>query len=316
MSQLASNIPKDSKVFVAGHNGLVGSAIVRCLEKHGFKNILKRTREEVDLRNADKASQMFEKERPEYVVLAAAKVGGIGANSTYPVEFLLENLSIQNNVISNAARFGTKKLIFLGSSCIYPKQARYPLTEDQFLNGPFEPSNEAYAIAKTVGIKLCEYYSRQYGKNFISLMPTNLYGPNDYYHLENSHVIPAMMMKILRAKKDGQKSVQLWGSGKPFREFLHSDDLAEAVLVCLEKYNDIKLINIGAGQEISICSLSQVIARVCEYSGLIEWDSSKPDGVERKIMDSSKISKLGWVPKISLEDGLRSILSEAERKLA
>ncbi|MDB5037085.1 MAG: fcl, partial [Bacteriovoracaceae bacterium] len=242
--------------------------------------------------------------------------GGIGANSTYPVEFLLENLRIQNNVISAAAEFAAKKLVFLGSSCIYPKNARYPLTEDQFLTGPFEPTNEAYAIAKAVGVKLCEAYYKQYGKNFVSVMPTNLYGPNDYYHLENSHVIPAMMLKILKAKKDGRESVTLWGTGKPLREFLHSDDLAEAIYLCLEKHNAIELMNIGSGEEISTFDLAKLISKVCGYKGEIKWDTTKPDGIARKIMDSKKMTALGWKAKISLEEGLRSIITEAEGKLS
>jgi GDP-L-fucose synthase len=311
-----SDLSKNSKIFVAGHNGLVGSAIVRCLERHGFTHILKQTRLELDLKETDRVRHFFETEKPEYVILAAAKVGGIGANSTYPVEFLLENLRIQNNVISCSAEFGVRKLVFLGSSCIYPKNARYPLTEDQFLTGAFEPTNEAYALAKSVGIKLCEFYHKQYGKNFISLMPTNLYGPNDYYHLENSHVIPAVMLKVLKAKKENKKSVKLWGTGKPYREFLHSDDLAEAILLCLQKYNEPELINIGSGQEITIEELSRKIIQVCGYTGTIEWDDSKPDGIVRKIMDSNKIRKLGWNPKISLEIGLKSIVEEAAKELS
>jgi GDP-L-fucose synthase len=313
---MASSLRADSKIFVAGHAGLVGSAIIRCLKRYGYSEILCRSKDELDLRKSADVQSFFERERPEFVILAAAKVGGVGANSTYPVEFLLENLQIQNNVISSAAEYGVQKLVFLGSSCIYPKNARQPLTEDQFLTGPFEPTNEAYALAKSAGVRLCEYYHRQYRKNFISLMPTNLYGPNDYYHFENSHVIPAMMLKILKAKKENRPSVTLWGTGKPLREFLHSDDLAEAVVACLEKYDDPSLINIGSGLEISIFELSQLVAKVCDYRGKIEWDSTKPDGIMRKIMNSEKISQMGWRAKISLEEGLRGIVHEAERKLS
>ena len=298
---------KNSKIFVAGHRGLVGSAVVRALESRGHSGILRKTRSELDLRDGTAVKKFFESERPEFVVLAAAKVGGIGANSTYPVEFLLENLQIQNSVIPAAANAGVKKLVFLGSSCIYPKNAKYPLTEDQLLTAPFEPTNEAYALAKVVGIKLCEFYSKQYSKNFISLMPTNLYGPNDYYDLENSHVIPAMLLKVMKAKESGSKTVTFWGTGKPLREFMHSDDLADAILVCLEKYNSAELINIGSGDEYSIADLAKVVCEACDFKAEIIWDQSKPDGTMRKVMDSSKIRAMGWSPKRKMAEELRKI---------
>jgi len=304
-----------SKIFVAGHRGLVGSAIVRRLRKEGFENLLLTTKLELDLRDSIKTREFFCREHPEFVLLAAAKVGGIGGNTTYPVEFLLENLQIQNNVISSAAESNVQKLVFLGSSCIYPKEAKYPLTEDQLLTGPLEPTNEPYAIAKIAGIKLCQSYSKQYSKNFISVMPTNLYGPNDFYDLESSHVIPAVMLKILQAKKAGLKSVTLWGSGKPFREFLHSDDLAEAVLICLKKYNDPALINIGSQEEISISELASLARGTCGFEGEILWDDSKPDGTFRKVMDSTKMRNLGWSAKIPLREGLKTIVAEAQRRL-
>ncbi len=308
-------IPLESKIFVAGHRGLVGSALCRALEQRGYSRILKRTRAELDLQELQQVRSFFERERPDFVILAAAKVGGIGANSTYPVEFLLENLSIQNNVIATSAATGVKKLVFLGSSCIYPRSARYPLTEDQLLAGPFESTNEAYALAKVAGIKLCQAYAREYGKDFISLMPTNLYGPNDQYHLHDSHVIPAMFLKFLLAKKQGQPAVTLWGTGTPLREFLHSDDLASAVVFCLEKYDNPTQINVGSGQEVSIRELAELVAEVCGYQGRLEWDRSKPDGVARKLMDSSRIRALGWQPQVSLREGLRSVLKDAEKHI-
>jgi GDP-L-fucose synthase len=315
MTTLAKKLGPHSKIFVAGHRGLVGSAITRALDRKGFKNVVTRSRKELDLRNTAAVQEFFKTERPEFVILAAAKVGGIGANSAFPVEFLLENLQIQNNVISSAAESDVQKLIFLGSSCIYPKQARYPLTEDQLLEGPFEPTNEAYALAKVAGIKLCEFYRKQYSKNFISLMPTSMYGPNDYYDFQKSHVIPAMMLKFLKAKLEGSKTVTLWGTGKVSREFLHSDDLAEAILLCLEKYEEIEFINVGSQEETTIAELAKLICKVTGYKGEIIWDSSKPDGIARKVMDSSKIRKLGWRPRIGLEEGLRSVVPEAEKKL-
>lgn len=306
---------RDSKIYVAGHRGLVGSAICRALKRHNYTPPLARTHAELDLADQKTTEAFFANERPEVVILAAAKVGGIGANSTYPVEFLLENLRIQNNVISAAANFGVQKLVFLGSSCIYPKSARYPLTEDQLLTGAFEPTNEAYALAKVSGIKLCEYYSKQYGKNFISLQPTNLYGPNDFYDFDKSHVIPAMLLKFLAAKKESSSSVRLWGSGSVYREFLHSDDLAEAILTALENYDNSELMNVGSGEELKISELAEAVREVTGFAGKIEWDQSKPDGVYRKALDSSRIQALGWKPKLGLKEGLQSVLDEASSKL-
>lgn len=306
---------KNSKIFVAGHRGLVGSATVRVLKQAGYNNIIVKARSELDLTNLESVSDFFSSEKPEVVVLAAAKVGGIGANSTFPVEFLLENLKIQNAVISKAAEFGTKKLVFLGSSCIYPKTANYPITPDQFLTGPFEPTNEAYALAKSTGLRLCQYYAKQYQKNFISLMPTNLFGPGDFYDMDKSHVIPAMLLKVLRAQKEKSSSVTFWGSGRPMREFLYSDDLARAILTCIEKYDSPEIINIGSEQEVSIRELAEVVCRVCGFSGEICWETSQPDGVMRKVMNSSVIRELGWKPKVSLEEGLRNVLDEARMKL-
>lgn len=301
-----------SRVFVAGHRGLVGSAVCRALEARGFKNVITRSRQELDLRDEQRVREFFKNERPEFVVLAAARVGGIGANSREPVQFLEENLRIQLNVISSAAESHVEKLVFLGSSCIYPKEARYPLTEDQLLTGPFEPTNEAYALAKVVGLKHCQYYAQQYGKKFISLMPTNLYGPNDYYDEERSHVIPAMLVKVLKAQRENLKSVTFWGSGKPMREFLHSDDLAEAVLFSIENYESETLLNVGSGEEISIKDLALLIKDVSGFEGEIVWDQSKPDGMLRKPIDSSAIRSLGWTPRRSLRKGLE----EAWRELS
>ena len=306
----------DQKIFVAGHRGLVGSAIVRALGRFGHKAVITRSRSELDLRDSAAVRSFFKYERPDHVILAAAKVGGIGANSAYPVEFLLENLQIQNAVISAAGESDVRKFVFLGSSCIYPRNARYPLTEDQLLTSSFEPTNEAYALAKVAGIKLCEYYSREYKRDFISVMPTNLYGPNDYYHFENSHVIPAMLLKVLKAKKEDLKSVTLWGTGSPKREFLHSDDLAEAILLCLERYSSPDPINIGSQEEIAIGDLAQRVCDACDFTGAIRWDHSRPDGVMRKVMDSSKIRALGWKPTRRLDVELRKIVGEAQQKLS
>jgi len=303
-----------TKIFVAGHRGLVGSAVCRNLTGRGFTNILTRTRAELDLRNSDKVRSFFESERPEIVVFAAAKVGGIGANSTYPVEFMLENLQMQNNVIPAAADFGTQKLVYLGSSCIYPRQARYPLTEDQFLTSEFEPTNEAYALAKAAGLRLCQYYAKEYGKNFISLMPTNLYGPNDYYDFEKSHVIPSMLLKFIKAKREGAKFVQLWGSGKASREFLHSDDFAEAIFTCIERYDSPEIINVGSEEEMRILDLASFVSQAVGFKGEIQWDSSKPDGVFRKVMNSSKIHALGWRPKRQMSQELKLIAEEVEKR--
>lgn len=297
-------LQKDETIFVAGHRGMVGSAIHRRLSKDGFTRVLGRTRAELDLLDRGALRAFFEKERPAVVVDAAAKVGGILANNEQPVEFLLQNLTIQNNLIEAAADFGTRKLLFLGSSCIYPKMAPQPISEDSLLTGPLEPTNDAYAIAKIAGIKLCQSYAREYGKNFISGMPTNLYGPHDNYDLHNSHVLPAFIRKVHEAKQAGAKSITVWGTGTPRREFLHTDDLADACLFLLENYDQPDLINIGCGEDVTIRELAETVCYVLGFDGSLEFDASKPDGTPRKLLDISKIKSLGWSPKIPLRDGI------------
>jgi GDP-L-fucose synthase len=295
----------ESKIFVAGHRGMVGSAVVRCLKKKGYANVVVRTRQEVDLLDRAAVRGFFEAERPEVVVDAAARVGGIVANYEKPVEFLVENLTIQNNVIQAAADFGVSKLLFLGSSCIYPKLAPQPIREDALLTGPLEPTNDAYAIAKIAGIKLCQAYARQYGKNFLSGMPTNLYGPFDNFDLHTSHVLPALIRKAHEAKKSGTAELAVWGSGTPRREFLHSDDLAGACVFLLENYNSPDVVNIGFGDDVTIRELAETVCDVVGFGGKLAFDSSKPDGTPRKLMDSSKLFSLGWKPRIALRDGIR-----------
>ncbi|HEY9005583.1 GDP-L-fucose synthase [Ohtaekwangia sp.] len=295
---------KSSKVYVAGHRGMVGSAIVRCLEKNGHSNIVSASSKELDLRQADQVNRFFEREQPEYVFLAAAKVGGILANNTYPVEFLYDNLMIQNNVIHAAYQNGVKKLLFLGSSCIYPKFAGQPIREDSLLTGELEPTNEAYAIAKIAGIKLCQAYHKQYGAHFISAMPTNMYGYGDNYHPQNSHVLPALLRRFHEAKVDGKPEVTIWGSGRPLREFMFSDDLAEACYFLMTNYDLPDLINVGTGEEVSILELATIIGKVTGYTGKIAFDSTKPDGTPRKLMDSSKLHQLGFKHKTSLREGI------------
>ncbi|NDG69993.1 MAG: GDP-L-fucose synthase [Proteobacteria bacterium] len=296
---------KVAKVFVAGHRGMVGSAIVRRLQRGGFENILTRTRQEIDLMDRASVRSFFEAERPDYVVDAAARVGGIAANFEKPVEFLIENLTIQNNVIQAAADFGVTKLLFLGSSCIYPKLAPQPLTEDALLTGPLEPTNDAYAIAKIAGIKLCQAYAREYGKNFISGMPTNLYGPNDNFDLHTSHVLPALIRKVHEAKQSAAKEVLVWGSGTPRREFLHVDDLAEACFFLLENYDSPEIVNIGCGEDVSIKELAETVCEVLGFQGSLVFDTSKPDGTPRKLMNVGKLLALGWKPRIGLKEGIR-----------
>jgi GDP-L-fucose synthase len=291
-------------VYVAGHGGLVGSAVVRNLEKNGYP-ILVRSHRELDLRNPEDVRKFFSETKPEAVVIAAAKVGGIQANSAYPVEFLLENLQIQNNLVATSFEFGVKKLLFLGSSCIYPKLAAQPIVENSLLTGPLEPSNEPYAIAKIAGIKLCQAYARQYGANFISAMPTNIYGPGDNFDLEKSHVLPALIRKVHEAKVKKRSEVTLWGSGTPRREFLHADDLADALRFLLENYDSPEIINVGYGEDVTIHDLVQIIARVVGLEIKIEFDTSKPDGTPRKLLDSSRLQALGWRPRISLQEGIR-----------
>ncbi len=302
-----SKLNKQAKIFVAGHRGMVGSAIVRRLEAAGFQHIITRSSAELDLRNQAAVNAFFAEERPEYVYLAAAKVGGIYANNTYRAEFLYDNLIIASNVIHAAWMHKVEKLLFLGSSCIYPKLAPQPLSEDALLTGPLEPTNEPYAIAKIAGIKLCETYREQYGCNFISAMPTNLYGPNDNFDLQNSHVLPALIRKYYEATRDGKEEVMLWGSGTPLREFLHVDDLAEACLYLMEHYNEKQFVNVGTGEDIAIKDLAAMIAKVAGFRGRTVYDASKPDGTPRKLMDVNRIHKLGWKHKIALSDGVNQV---------
>ncbi|MHA8080470.1 GDP-L-fucose synthase [Aquirufa regiilacus] len=296
---------KEAKIYVAGHRGMVGSAIVRQLKLNGFQHIVVRTSKELDLRNQQAVLDFFQQEKPEYVFLAAAKVGGIIANNTYRADFLYENLAIQNHVIHAAYLNQVTKLMFLGSSCIYPKMAPQPLKESYLLTGVLEPTNEPYAIAKIAGIKMCEAYRAQYGCDFISVMPTNLYGPNDNYDLQNSHVLPAMIRKFHEAKERGDQAMELWGTGSPMREFLYADDLAEACLFLMENYSDEELVNIGTGVDVTIKELAETVKQIVGFEGEIRWDVSKPDGTPRKLMDVSKLHQLGWKHHIELKDGIQ-----------
>jgi GDP-L-fucose synthase len=298
---------KASKIYVAGHRGMVGSAIVRKLQAEGYQNIVVRSSSELDLRNQAAVEAFFAAEKPEHVFLAAAKVGGILANNTYRADFLYENLMIESNLIHQSFVHKVKKLLFLGSSCIYPKLAPQPLKEEYLLSGFLEPTNEPYAIAKIAGIKLCENYRTQYGCDFISAMPTNLYGPNDNYDLKNSHVIPALIRKFHEAKINNAPKVEIWGTGSPLREFLHVDDLAEASLFLMNNYSGLQFVNVGSGEEISIKDLALLVGKIIEYNGEIVFDSTKPDGTPRKLMNIDKLSGLGWRPKISLTKGLEEV---------
>ncbi|KAI4377692.1 hypothetical protein MLD38_015279 [Melastoma candidum] len=293
-----------AKVFVAGHRGLVGSAIVRRLHSLGFANLVLRSHSDLDLTCQSAVESFFTTEKPDYVILAAAKVGGIHANNTYPAEFIAVNLQIQTNVIDSSYRNGVKKLLFLGSSCIYPKFAPQPIVEEALLTAPLEPTNEWYAVAKIAGIKMCQAYRLQYSWDAISGMPTNLYGPNDNFHPENSHVLPALMRRFHEAKVKGAKEVVVWGTGSPLREFLHVDDLADAVVFLMDKYSDLGHVNVGSGKEVTIKELAELVKEVVGFNGELVWDSTKPDGTPRKLMDSSKLANMGWTPKISLKDGL------------
>ncbi|HVS95262.1 MAG TPA: GDP-L-fucose synthase [Puia sp.] len=295
------------KVYIAGHRGMVGSAICRRLQKEGFTDIVTRTSSDLDLRNQAAVRDFFAKERPDYIFLAAARVGGIMANNTYRAEFLYDNLLIESNIIDAAYRNGAKKLLFLGSSCIYPKMAPQPLKEEYLLTGLLETTNEPYAIAKIAGIKLCDAYRSQYGCNFISVMPTNLYGPNDNYDLTTSHVLPALIRKFHEAKLAEAPAVTIWGSGKPRREFLHADDLADACFFLMQRYDEPGLVNIGTGQDLEIGELALLIKKIVGYTGKIEHDTSKPDGTPRKLMDVTKLNGLGWKAAIPLEEGLRRV---------
>lgn len=306
---------RNSKIFVAGHRGLVGSAIVRRLTDDGYENLLLRTRDELDLLDQRAVTDFFSASRPEYVFLAAARVGGIHANATRQADFLYENLIIAANVIKSAADHGTEKLLFLGSSCIYPKHAEQPMREDSLLTGPLEPTNEGYAIAKIAGLKLCEMYQRQYGKRFISAMPTNMFGINDNFHPEDSHVIPGMMRRFHEAKLAGAKEVVVWGSGTPRREFLFADDLADALLVLMESYEEPTTVNVGTGSDMTIRELAETMKRVVGFEGQIRFDTNKPDGTPRKLLDVSKITALGWRPKHTFEDALRATYQWAQANL-
>ncbi|MGB6037963.1 MAG: GDP-L-fucose synthase [Cryomorphaceae bacterium] len=301
---------KNAKIYVAGHRGMVGSAISRALKNSGYTNIIGKTSSELDLRDRTAVADFFEKEKPEYVFLAAAKVGGIQANDTYRAEFIHDNLAIELNVIDEAHKAGVEKLLFLGSSCIYPKMAPQPLKEEYLLTGLLEPTNEPYAIAKIAGIKLCEAYRDQYGCNFISAMPTNLYGPNDNYDLKNSHVLPALLRKFHEAKDSGAREVIIWGSGTPKREFLHVDDMADACVFLMENYDGKEFVNVGIGDDISIADLAKLIRNIVGFEGVLAFDLSKPDGTPRKLMDVSKINQLGWKAQISLEEGIKSVYEE------
>ena len=306
---------KNSKIYIAGHRGMVGSAIIRRLQKDGFTNFVTRTSTELDLRNQQAVADFFASEKPDYVFLAAAKVGGIVANNTYRADFIYENMMIQSNVIHHSYLNGVKKLMFLGSSCIYPKVAPQPLKEDYLLTGLLEPTNEPYAIAKIAGIKMCDAYRSQYGCNFISVMPTNLYGPNDNYDLNNSHVLPALIRKFHTAKKENSSSVEIWGTGSPMREFLHADDLADACFYLMQNYNEAGLVNIGVGHDISIKDLALLVKKIVGFGGELKFDTTKPDGTPRKLMDVGKLHSFGWKDKIELEEGIAGVYKEVKDKL-
>lgn len=306
---------KESKIYIAGHRGMVGSAILRRLKKEGYSNFILKTSKELDLRDQKQVQDFFEKEKPDYVFLAAAKVGGIQANNTYRGEFLYDNLMIQNNVIHQSYIHKVKKLMFLGSSCIYPKMAPQPLKEKYLLTGELEPTNEPYAVAKIAGIKMCDAYRSQYGCNFISVMPTNLYGPNDNYDLNNSHVLPALLRKFHEAKVNGDKEVVCWGTGSPMREFLHADDLADACYFLMQSYNEAGFVNIGTGTDVSIKKLAETIKKIVKFNGEVVWDTSKPDGTPRKLMDVSKLQGLGWKYNIELDDGVSSVYNNIDKNV-
>jgi GDP-L-fucose synthase len=305
---------KENKIYVAGHRGMVGSSIVRRLQKDGYNNIVVKTSAELDLKNQQAVKEFFVKEKPEYVFLAAAKVGGIVANNTYRADFLYDNLMIQSNVIGQSFENGVKKLLFLGSSCIYPKLCPQPIKEEYLLTGTLEQTNEPYAIAKIAGLKMCEAFRSQYGCDYISVMPTNLYGPNDNYDLKNSHVLPALIRKFFEAMRDNREEVEIWGSGSPMREFLHVDDLADACMFLMLNYSGQQFLNIGTGTDLTIKELAEMIMRISNYKGRLRFDSSKPDGTPRKLLDVSAIHALGWKHKISLEEGVKMIWDEAQTR--
>jgi GDP-L-fucose synthase len=309
-------ISKQARVYVAGHRGLVGSALWRELQSQGFANLIGRSHHELDLLDAEAVSEFYQAENPEYVFVAAAKVGGIQANASRPAEFLSENLQIQNNLIHGAFLHQAKKLLFLGSSCIYPRLAPQPLKEEYLLTGPLEPTNQWYAVAKIAGVKLCQAYRRQYGCDFISAMPTNLYGPNDNYDLQSSHVLPALIRKFHEAKLSRASAVTCWGSGTPLREFLHVDDLARACVFLMENYSEEQFINVGSGSELSIRQLAELVRQIIGFQGEIIWDKTKPDGTPRKLLDSARVFALGWKPQVDLETGIRLVYQDAPRKWA
>ena len=300
---------KDSKIYIAGHRGMAGSAILRRLQEDGYENIIFRSSQELDLRNQEAVKKFFEQEKPEYVFMAAAKVGGIVANNTYRADFIYENIAIQNNIIHEAYKNQVKKLLFLGSSCIYPKFAPQPIKEEYLLTGTLEHTNEPYAIAKIAGIKMCQAYHDQYGCNFISVMPTNLYGEGDNYDPQNSHVIAALIRKFFEAKRDGKAQVEIWGTGTPRREFLNADDLAEACYFLMQNYDSPEIINVGVGEDISIKELALLIKEIVQYEGDLIFDTSKPDGTPRKLLDVSKLHNLGWKHKIKLQEGIEKVLA-------
>jgi len=304
---------KNDKIYVAGHNGMVGSAILRKLKKEGFTNLVTRSSSELNLKDQQAVIDFFQQEKPDYVFLAAAKVGGIKANDTYRAEFLYDNLMIENNVIHQAYAHGVKKLMFLGSSCIYPKHARQPLKEEYLLSGYLEPTNEPYAIAKIAGIKLCESYRDQYGSNFISVMPTNLYGQNDNYDLQNSHVLPALIRKFHEAKEENKPEVEIWGTGKPMREFLHVDDMADACYYLMQNYNEKQFVNIGTGKDVTIRELAETIMEVVGYQGKLTFNTDMPNGTPRKLLDVSKLHNLGWHHKIELKEGIEKTYEDFVR---
>ncbi len=297
---------KHDKIYVAGHRGLAGSAMLRKLQSQGFDNLITRTHRELDLTNAAAVNEFFSSEKPDYVFLAAARVGGIHANDSYPADFIRDNLQIQTNVIEAAYRNGARKLLFLGSSCIYPKHAPQPMREDSLLTGPLEPTNEWYAIAKIAGIKMCQAYQKQYGFNAISLMPTNLYGPGDNFNLANSHVLPALIRKFHEAKQANADHVVVWGTGTPRREFLHVDDLADAAVFLMQRYNDPEIINVGVGEDVTIRELAETVQSIVGFTGELKFDTSKPDGTPRKLMDVTKLTRLGWKASIPLTEGIAS----------
>lgn len=306
---------KDAKIYVAGHRGLAGSSIVRLLKQKGYQNLVLRTSSELDLRDQQAVKEFFEEEKPAYVFLAAAKVGGINANRLYPATFLYDNLCIQNNVIHQSYKNGVKKLLFLGSSCIYPKNAPQPIKEEYLLSGYLEPTNDAYAVAKIAGIKMCQSYHKQYGCNFISVMPTNLYGPGDNYDLENSHVLPALLRKFHEAKINQEPTVTIWGTGRPRREFLHVDDLAAACYFLMENYQEPDIINVGVGKDSTIAEMAQMIQKISGYEGRLVFDTSMPDGTFQKLLDVSRIHALGWQAQIGFEEGVRKTYGEYVERL-